>query len=141
MRHQRRNKFLYCPLVEARVESLSFLPITATITFTAGFSIGFGPLPWVLNSELFPKEAKALASSIGAMFNWFCAFLIVYFYPMTEKALNKYVCYFFFAAICLLGAVFIHFLVPETKGKTEEDMRRYFLQTADKKGQENKGFQ
>ena len=123
------------------MKSLSFLPVTATITFIAGFSVGFGPLPWVLNSELFPKEAKALASTIGAMFNWFCAFLIVYFYPMTEKALNKYVCYFFFGAICILGAVFIHFLVPETRGRTEEDMRNYFLQHKEKKPQENKGYE
>ena len=51
--------------VEETVDRLAFLPITATIVFTASFSIGFGPLPWVMNSELFPREAKALASSIG----------------------------------------------------------------------------
>ena len=123
------------------MDSLAFLPITTTITFTAAFSIGFGPLPWVINSEIFPKEVKGLASSICAMFNWFCAFLIVYFYPLAEKALNKYVCYFFFAAVCLGGGVFIHLAVPETRGKTEEDMRNYFLQKTHKKPQENRGFQ
>ena len=123
------------------VQTLSFLPITATITFTASFSIGFGPLPWVMNSELFPKEAKNLASTIGAMSNWFCAFLIVYFYPMAEKAIGKYVCYFFFGGICLVGAVLIHLFVPETKGKTEEDMRNYFLgNSKENKSEENKGF-
>ena len=50
---------------EATVEDIKILPIAATMIFTAGFSIGFGPLPWVLNSELFPREAKAMASSIG----------------------------------------------------------------------------
>ena len=50
------------------VKSLSFLPITATMVFIASFSIGFGPLPWVLNSELFSREAKALASTIGRNF-------------------------------------------------------------------------
>ena len=126
---------------EETVQTISFLPITATITFIASFSIGFGPLPWVMNSELFPKEAKNLASSIGAMFNWFCAFLIVYFYPMTEKAIGKDVCYFFFGGVCLVGAVLVQLFVPETKGKTEEDMRRYFLdKTKEKKSEENKGF-
>ena len=52
---------------EETVDKLAFLPITATIVFTASFSIGFGPLPWVMNSELFPREAKALASSIGKL--------------------------------------------------------------------------
>ena len=74
------------------------------------------------------------------MFNWFTAFLVVYFYPMADVALNKYVCYFFFAAICLLGALFIILFVPETKGKTEEDMSQYFKQKTNKKSQNNKGF-
>ena len=52
---------------EETVDRLAFLPITATIVFTASFSIGFGPLAWVMNSELFPREAKALASSIGKL--------------------------------------------------------------------------
>ena len=124
--------------------------------FTASFSIGFGPLPWVLNSELFPREAKALASSIGmftmwnnfcliiitgAMSNWFFAFLVVYFYPMAESAINKYVCYFFFAVICFLGALFIILFVPETKGKTEEDMSQYFRQKTNKKNpKDNSGY-
>ena len=79
----------------------------------------------------------------GAMFNWTCAFLVVYFYPMAETALTKYYCYFFFALICLLGAVFIIIFVPETKGKTEEDMKNYFM----KKGKnisethDNKGYE
>ena len=46
---------------------------------------------------------------------------MVYFYPIIEKAPSKYVCYFFF-----LGAVLIYFVVPETRGRTEEDMREYF---------------
>merc|ERR1712154_364707 len=111
---------------ENTIDKLAFLPITATMLFIASFSIGFGPLPWLLNSELFPREAKALASSLGGMFNWSCAFLVVYFYPMAETALTKYYCYFFFALVCLLGSVFIIAFVPETKGKTEEDMKNYF---------------
>lgn len=125
--------------LEATVEDIKILPIAATMIFTASFSIGFGPLPWVLNSELFPREAKALASSIGAMSNWFFAFLVVYFYPMAESAINKYVCYFFFAVICFLGALFIILFVPETKGKTEEDMSQYFRQKTNKKNPKDNG--
>ena len=53
------------PDSEETVKNITFLPISATMIFIASFSIGFGPLPWVLNSELFPREAKALASTIG----------------------------------------------------------------------------
>ena len=74
------------------------------------------------------------------MFNWTCAFLVVYFYPMADRAINKYVCYFFFAAVCLLGGIFIKVVVPETKGKTEEDMKKYFLKE-ELSSNDNKGFQ
>ena len=75
------------------------------------------------------------------MFNWSCAFLVVYFYPMAETALTKYYCYFFFALVCLLGSVFIIAFVPETKGKTEEDMKNYFMKNnKDYRSQDNKGF-
>ena len=107
---------------------LLYLPIIAALSFIASFDIGLAPLAWVLNSELFPKEVKTPASTLGATLNWTFAFMVVYFYPITEKALAKYVCYFFFAGVSILGAVLIYFLVPETKGRTEEDMREYFLQ-------------
>ena len=106
---------------------LLYLPIIAALSFIASFDIGLAPLAWVLNSELFPKEVKTPASTLGATSNWTFAFMVVYFDPITEKALAKYVCYFFFAGVSILGSVLIYFLVPETRGRTEEDMREFFL--------------
>ena len=106
---------------------LVYLPIIAALSFIASFDIGLAPLAWVLNSELFPKEVKTPASTLGATSNWTFAFMVVYFYPITEKALAKYVCYFFFAGVSIFGSVLIYFLVPETRGRTEEDMREFFL--------------
>ena len=106
---------------------LVYLPIIAALLFIASFDIGLAPLAWVLNSELFPKEVKTPASTLGATSNWTFAFMVVYFDPITEKALAKYVCYFFFAGVSILGSVLIYFLVPETRGRTEEDMREFFL--------------
>ena len=106
---------------------LLYLPIIAALSFIASFDIGLAPLAWVLISELFPKEVKTPASTLGATSNWTFAFLVVYFYPITEKALAKYVCYFFFAGVSILGSILIYFLVPETRGRTEEDMREFFL--------------
>ena len=106
---------------------LVYLPIIAALSFIASFDIGLAPLAWVLNSELFPKEVKTPASTLGATSNWTFAFMVVYFDPITEKALAKYVCYFFFAGVSIFGSVLIYFLVPETRGRTEEDMREFFL--------------
>jgi len=112
------------------VESISWLPLVSIMCFIFAFAIGFGPLPWVLNSELFPKEAKGPAAAICASFNWLCSFLVVKFEPNLEDVMNNHGAYFLFSAICGLGTLFIIVFVPETRGKTEEQMREYFQQTA-----------
>ena len=69
----------------------------------AMFSLGFGPIPWTINAELFSSEAKALASSIAFMFNWFCAFLVTKFYPDLENLIHASGAYLMFSIICFLG--------------------------------------
>ena len=61
---------------EATMEAISWLPLTSLILYKFFFSIGYGPLPWVMNGEFFSLEAKGLSSSIATTFNWFCAFLV-----------------------------------------------------------------
>ena len=65
-------------------------------------------------------------------------------YPTADNALHTHNTYFFFGGICLLGTVFIMLMVPETKGKTEEDMKEYFMGkkvTRERKEEENSGYQ
>lgn len=112
---------------ENLVSDLSPVPLVSLLAFIGAFSIGLGPLPWVLNSELFSKEAKAPGSAFCTSINWTCCFLVVKFYPTAELSLHTHNTYFFFGAVCLAGALFIWGLVPETKGKTEEDMKEYFM--------------
>ena len=90
------------------------------------FSIGFGPLPWAINAELFSAESKGAASSIAFTFNWFCAFLVTKFYPDLEALIDAEGAYFLFSAVCFFGTFFVVFFVPETKGKSQEELRAYF---------------
>jgi len=108
-------------------ELFSTLQLVSLMLYIFTFSIGFGPLPWVLNAELFPKEAKGPASAACASFNYLCAFLVVVSEQSLVNALKEEGTYFLFAALCGLGAVFVYFCVPETKGRSEEDMKRHFL--------------
>ena len=96
------------------------------ILYIFAFSIGFGPLPWMMNGEFFSLEAKGLASSLATAFNWVCAFLVTKFEVNIEDGINNWGAYFMYSAICAVGCVFIFFLVPETKGKTPEEMKKYF---------------
>ena len=99
------------------------------IVYILGFSIGFGPLPWSMNAELFPKEAQGPMSSLATLFNWGCAFLVSSFSQDVGNAIKGHPdsgLYFLFGSFCALGVVFVIFVCPETKGKTPDDMKKYF---------------
>lgn len=108
------------------VESLGWLPLTSLIIYVLAFSVGFGPLPWMMNGEFFSLESKGLASSIATAFNWLCSFFVTKFQTNLVDAIENSGSYFLYAAVCAVGVIFIFLLVPETRGKSPEDMKRYF---------------
>merc|ERR1712136_214348 len=109
------------------VSSLGWLPLTCLIIYIVGFSIGFGPLAWAMNAEMFPKEAQGPMSALATAFNWTLAFIVSAFSSDVEKAINASGLYFLFGAVNTLSMAFTIFICPETKGKTPEDMKNYFL--------------
>ena len=108
------------------VTSLGWLPLVSLIIYILAFSIGFGPLPWMMNGEFFSLEAKGLAASLATAMNWLCAFCVSKFEVNIEDAINPSGAYFMFAAINALAALFVLFIVPETRGKSPEDMKEHF---------------
>ncbi|KAI4470902.1 facilitated trehalose transporter tret1-1-like protein [Holotrichia oblita] len=102
---------------------LGFLPVLALCIFIIVFSLGFGPIPWMISSELFPPEIKAVASSAAATFNWFLAFLVTKFYLDLKEAIGGDITFYIFSGISILGTVFIFLVVPETKGKSMEEIQ------------------
>ena len=79
-----------------------------------------------MNAELFPKEAQGVMSSLATAFNWTCAFIVSKFSKNLEDEIHASGLYFLFGGVCALGVFFIIFLTPETKGKTPDDMKKYF---------------
>ena len=67
---------------------------------------GIGPLAWTLNAELFPPEAKTVASPITFCFNWLCAFLVTKYEPDLEGLIGASGAYFLFAGICAAGKLY-----------------------------------
>ena len=129
------------------VDSVGFLPLLSLMVFVAAFSFGAGPIPWILNVELIPPEARvsrdsyllisynccfitylfqALSASLATSFNWLVSFLVSQFIPDIGDAIGASSCYFIFSAICLMGTVFTILFVPETKGKSEDKIKNLF---------------
>lgn len=108
-------------------DGASWLPIVCLIVFVCFFSIGYGPIPWMMISELTPNDAMGLVSSIGTAFNWLCAFIVTKEFDDIQKGIHDYGAYWLFAGISLVSVIYTTFMVPETKHRTIEDMQRYFL--------------
>lgn len=82
-----------------------------------------GPIPWMLMAELFPAETKAVASGMAVMLNWILVFLVTKTFPAMNDGLGADVTFWIFATIMAVGTAFTYFLVPETKGKTSQEIQ------------------
>ncbi|KEF57280.1 quinate permease [Exophiala aquamarina CBS 119918] len=108
--------------------SLSSGGVSAMVFFylwTATYTPSWNGTPWVLNSEMFSQNVRTLAQAFAAANNWFWNFIIARFTPQMFATMG-YGVYFFFASLMLCAAVFVFFLVPETKGVPLEAMDRLF---------------
>ncbi|XP_018312785.1 solute carrier family 2, facilitated glucose transporter member 8 isoform X2 [Mycetomoellerius zeteki] len=119
---------LYFYLKEAQhaddvVEQISWLPIVSLVIFIATYCIGWGPLPWAVMGEMFDPNVKAKASGITVCICWFLAFLLTKFSSNLEKALGNYASFWMFAGFCFVSVLYTVFLLPETKGKTLQQIQ------------------
>ncbi len=98
------------------------------ILFMASFSISWGPIVWVLLSEIFPNKIRSLALAISVFIQWIANFVVTQFFPSLienqwlKAHYNGAFPFYLFAVICLFSLLFVWKKVPETKNKTLEQM-------------------
>lgn len=109
------------------LSAYSFIPVTSVASFIIFFSIGFGPIPWMIMGEIFPSRAKGVASSLSASLNWFLAFLVTNQFPNMESWFGLGITFLVFSVICGIGTVFVTFVLPETKGKSVDEVTDILL--------------
>ncbi|KAL8200141.1 hypothetical protein R6Q57_011480 [Mikania cordata] len=102
-----------------------FSPIFALVgvlIFSGSFSLGMGGIPWVIMSEIFPINIKGSAGSLVTVVNWFGSWVVSYAFHFLMKCSTEGT-FFMFASICCLTVLFVAKLVPETKGRTLEEIQ------------------
>ena len=110
------------------ISALAFLDIIGTTTlifiiiYTASFMMSWGPICWVLISEIFPNKIRSQAVAIAVAAQWIANFFISSTYPPMMELSNGGT-YLFYGIMSILSALFVWKYIPETKGKTLEEMK------------------
>jgi SP family xylose:H+ symportor-like MFS transporter len=96
-----------------------------------------GPVVWVMLSEMFPNNVRSVAMSIAVAAQWLFNALVANSFPLVndsalnQSSFNGALPYFIFASFCVVAMVFVWKLVPETKGKTLEEMEELWSAKGD----------
>jgi SP family sugar porter-like MFS transporter len=92
----------------------------------ACYAMSLAPATWVVISEIFPNRIRSTAMSISVTALWAACFLLTYTFPLLNAALGAAGTFWTYAAVCLAGAVFLFLRLPETKGRTLEEIETDF---------------
>jgi MFS transporter, sugar porter (SP) family len=109
---------------EDDVSGIGWLPLLCVTIYIVMFSLGFGPLPWLIMGEVFAPNVKGAASSVAVCTNWTLTFVVTYSFGKLIDGLGEDWTFWSFAIICGIATVFTYYLVPETKGKTLSEIQR-----------------
>ncbi|XP_022907130.1 facilitated trehalose transporter Tret1-like [Onthophagus taurus] len=102
---------------------IKWMPTTGIALFMIMSAIGIISIPYVLLGELFPANIKGIAVSITTMYGTVLAFAVSKSFDPISRALGIHSMFWLYSANCLVGAVFVLFLLPETKGETFADIQ------------------
>ncbi|KAI4319789.1 hypothetical protein MLD38_033349 [Melastoma candidum] len=103
--------------------ALAILSVCGNVAF---FSVGIGPICWVLTSEIYPLRMRAQAAALGAVGNRVCSGLVAMSFLSMSRWITVAGTFFVFSAISALSIAFVHTFVPETKGKSLEQIESLF---------------
>ncbi|CAM0908016.1 unnamed protein product [Alopecurus aequalis] len=98
------------------------LALAGILIFTGSFSLGIGGIPWVIMSEIFPMHMKGSAGSLVTLVNWLSSWIVSYAFNFL-LVWSSSGTFIMFAGVCGLTVLFVERLVPETKGRTLEEIQ------------------
>ncbi|KAH7637422.1 proton myo-inositol cotransporter-like protein [Dermatophagoides farinae] len=104
----------------------SWMTLAGLMLYLFFFAPGMGPMPWTINSEIYPLWARSFCYSVSTSFNWFFNLLISLTFLTLTNLLTIYGAFYLYAGLSLFGLVMFFFILPETKGKKLEEIECLF---------------
>lgn len=107
-----------------------WLAVGGLALYIMAFSPGMGPVPWAVNSEIYPLKYRGLCGGIAATANWVANLIITQSFLSLVKGLGTSMTFLFFGCVTLLALVFVGLFVPETKGLSFQEVEVLWEQRA-----------
>ncbi|KAJ8547480.1 hypothetical protein K7X08_011066 [Anisodus acutangulus] len=107
---------------EIATKAAPILAVTGILVYIGSFSVGMGAVPWVVMSEIYPINIKGAAGSLATLVNWFGAWACSYTFNFL-MTWNSFGTFMLYAAVNALSILFVIKIVPETKGRTLEQIQ------------------
>eukprot|EP01128_Nolandella_sp_AFSM9_P006713 TRINITY_DN3516_c0_g1_i1.p1 TRINITY_DN3516_c0_g1~~TRINITY_DN3516_c0_g1_i1.p1 ORF type:complete len:368 (+),score=57.42 TRINITY_DN3516_c0_g1_i1:405-1508(+) len=105
----------------------SLLALESLAMYVAFFAIGLGPIPWLINAEIYPMSVRAKGNAIATTINWGCNLLLSFTFLSYAKLVTRAGTFWTLGIIGVLAWFYIFFQLPETRGKTMEEIQEHFL--------------
>jgi SP family arabinose:H+ symporter-like MFS transporter len=109
-----------------------YLVLIAILAYIAFFAISLGPLAFVVIAEIFSNRNRGKAMSVSIFFLWVSVFAVSQTFPMLLSSIGSSYTFWIFMTMSVLAFIFVKKLVPETKGKSLEEIEKYFMHAEDK---------
>ncbi|QYU57077.1 sugar porter family MFS transporter [Weissella confusa] len=128
--------FLMPAILSAMMPNMGPMMIVVFLSiYVAFYSATWAPLTWVLVGEIFPLAIRGRASGLASSFNWIGSFLVGLLFPIMTAAMAQEAVFAIFGIICVLGVVFVRVAVPETRGRSLEEIEQVGAARAALKGE------
>ena len=106
--------------------SMQLFCMVSIMVYSASFMFSWGPICWVLIAEVFPNTIRGAAVAIAVAFQWIFNWIVSTSFVPLANSMGYWFTYGLYGVICIIAAIFVWKLVPETKGKTLEDMTKFW---------------
>jgi MFS family permease len=113
-------------LIKSAAQMNAVLILVGILGFVASFAMSLGPVMWALFSEIFPNQLRGVAISFVGMINSMVSFLVQLLFPLELSVLGAALTFFSYFVFAVIGLILVAWLLPETKGKSLEELESIF---------------
>ncbi|XP_028143751.2 facilitated trehalose transporter Tret1-2 homolog isoform X1 [Diabrotica virgifera virgifera] len=106
------------------ISAIGWLPLVSFMVYVLGFSLGYGPIPWLMMGEIFPAKIRGPAASLATAFNWTCTFIVTKTFLLIRDGIGTHYTFWMYGIIVTLSLFFVFVFVPETRGISLADIER-----------------